>query len=541
MFSSYRQHMTTFWAFALLIVSMAWGASAYAITPAGTVITNLATVTYQDSVGNTYTAQSNESAVTVAEIYSADLLDDQTKDGAPGQIVYFPHQLINNGNTADTFTLTVAAKDGKALESEAMTIYLDVNGNGQPDANEPVVANGNTVSVAAGTVQNLVVAAQVPNTATGSLSLTLTANTANNSFENNVPSKMNTDTINIVANGAVLVTTKEVVSHDIEKSQVTYRITVTNNGNKGLLNGAIYDFFPAYVNFDTIVDKTTADARLGEIEITDASTLKSEFVAKPGYLSGSNNSQGLKVDINNLEPRGTASVEFTVGYSIEGAANEGFLFSAGDKMLNKAFIGLEGTVDAWTKVVETNTVSVTLPQVYGVEAHDRTGANHTHDDSVTDTDTDETAPAVGVAEFQVIVKNTGNGADNYTLSVANTSFPKGTTFTFWDEVGISLGTNSGNIPKGEQKIVMIKAQLPADATATTTASNAVFTATSVGDNTKSDTVDLQLNEISNVGVDLAYDANGDGDTNAYSGGATTDDGIKSVVAGTTVIYPPDRA
>ena len=73
-----------------------------ALTPAGTDINNRATVTYEDANGNSYSAQSNESTVTVAEVYAATLENDGNKSGAPGETVYFTHTLTNTGNAADS-------------------------------------------------------------------------------------------------------------------------------------------------------------------------------------------------------------------------------------------------------------------------------------------------------------------------------------------------------------------------------------------------------------------------------------------------------
>ena len=49
---------------------------AWALTEAGTDIKNKATVTYEDANGNSYSAQSNEAVVTVAEVYAGTLRND---------------------------------------------------------------------------------------------------------------------------------------------------------------------------------------------------------------------------------------------------------------------------------------------------------------------------------------------------------------------------------------------------------------------------------------------------------------------------------
>jgi len=65
-----------------------FGAQALALTAAGTIIKNLATVTYKDQNGNSFSALSNESIVTVAPVYSATIENDVSMVGAPGQTIF---------------------------------------------------------------------------------------------------------------------------------------------------------------------------------------------------------------------------------------------------------------------------------------------------------------------------------------------------------------------------------------------------------------------------------------------------------------------
>ena len=68
----------------------------YALTDAGTVITNLASVDYEDENGNPYTATSNEAEVTVGSVYNATIEQDSLAvPGAPGQTVYIPYIIRN--------------------------------------------------------------------------------------------------------------------------------------------------------------------------------------------------------------------------------------------------------------------------------------------------------------------------------------------------------------------------------------------------------------------------------------------------------------
>ena len=118
---------------ALSLVAGVTAGNAFAAAPlAGTEIKNLATVSYEDENGNTYTAQSNEAVITVAPQYRATVENDRTQTAAPGTTVYFPHTVVNTGNTPDTYDLTTDTGD---------KIYLDTSGNGEPDAGEKIVTS----------------------------------------------------------------------------------------------------------------------------------------------------------------------------------------------------------------------------------------------------------------------------------------------------------------------------------------------------------------------------------------------------------------
>ena len=116
----------------------AWGATA-----AGTEIKNLATVSYEDSSGNSYTAQSNEAVVTVAQVYSAAINSTDTNlTASPGQPVDLSYTLENTGNGTDTFVLSAAdgIVGGDSIDADSIAIYEDLNNNGQADAGEPVIS-----------------------------------------------------------------------------------------------------------------------------------------------------------------------------------------------------------------------------------------------------------------------------------------------------------------------------------------------------------------------------------------------------------------
>ncbi|MEE9302166.1 MAG: hypothetical protein V3U84_00125, partial [Thiotrichaceae bacterium] len=218
------------WIAMSLVSASVIGASAFAAAPlAGTEIKNLATVSYEDENGNTYTAQSNEAVITVAPQYRATLENDRTQSAAPGQTVYFPHTISNTGNTPDTYALTA---------TNGATIYLDTNGNGQPDAGENSITE---ITLSSGETAQLIVAYAVAAGATDgsteSVTLTATSSDANGIVKDtglngdadaDDDNATNDDLVNITT-GPVLVLNKQAV-FDTANNKVTYTLTVKNTG-----------------------------------------------------------------------------------------------------------------------------------------------------------------------------------------------------------------------------------------------------------------------------------------------------------------------
>jgi len=102
------------WAFALLVfVAGAFFAlgttNAHAAPPAGTVIGNQATATYNDAGGTPRTATSNLVQTTVSQVKTFTLTANGARTAAPGQTVYYPHTITNTGNGSDTYALNALA------------------------------------------------------------------------------------------------------------------------------------------------------------------------------------------------------------------------------------------------------------------------------------------------------------------------------------------------------------------------------------------------------------------------------------------------
>jgi hypothetical protein len=96
----------------LLAIALIVSSSANAQTPAGTLIQNQASATFQDLSGNTYTATSNQVTTLVLPVFGVSVLPDGTAaapgmigTAIPGQTVYYSYNLTNTGNDDDDFTI----------------------------------------------------------------------------------------------------------------------------------------------------------------------------------------------------------------------------------------------------------------------------------------------------------------------------------------------------------------------------------------------------------------------------------------------------
>lgn len=130
-------------------------------TPAGTVIDNVATATYEMPGGVEDEVTSNIVSLKVDELIdvtvaSADPGDVSTTPGATGEVLRFT--LTNAGNGSEGFALTArGANGGDDFDPTVTSIVLDSNGNGAYDAgidtvyvansNDPVLAPDASIAI----------------------------------------------------------------------------------------------------------------------------------------------------------------------------------------------------------------------------------------------------------------------------------------------------------------------------------------------------------------------------------------------------------
>ena len=115
-------------------------------TPAGTLVTARASVSYTGPNGTPGNVMSPDAMVMIGQVAGVDVEPPRSSLGAAGTSVIFPHTLTNVGNGSDTFVLTATSLDGWPIR-----MVLDVNGSGTEDVGDtpivgPVALNADAVA-----------------------------------------------------------------------------------------------------------------------------------------------------------------------------------------------------------------------------------------------------------------------------------------------------------------------------------------------------------------------------------------------------------
>lgn len=526
-----RERPWRFMPLALTLFAAVDASGVYAATAAGTQIKNLATVTYEDSAGNVFSAQSNEAVVTVAQVYSATIGHDLNVDSAPAQPVYLPFVLENTGNGADTFVLSVidGITGGDLIDADSIKIYDDTNGDGEATSGEPEITSVVLNSSSPGNIKSIVVEVQVPSTAQAgdTLGITLTAEaqegtgTAVASSVSDTSTSKGLDGLDgtvesmiTVTGNAVIVATKE-ASHNSGTSEITYTLKVRNNGNAPALNVIINDAFPANTTY-VAASATAAGLLVSNGDTLPVITTLDEVADGVDY-----NGDGDELDTGLTGITATDSIlggsQISVTYTV---SYDPVVLNGGTLIANTAYIlpdvDSDGTTD---EPVATNQVFNVIANTYGVSVADT--AENTGGDQINDGMDDDGANQVQLVDevaagatviFKNIVTNTGNTTDILELSMTSASgipFPAGTVFTFWDSTGLVqltdtnglFGVDTGQVAPGEAKIITVKASLPASISGTT-GYEAYLTVTSVGSIDATDSLTERVDTIITPTVDI---------------------------------------
>jgi len=541
--------------------------------PANTVIGNQASATYSDSSGATQLATSNLVQTTVQQVgsFTLDTFNQvtttvvNTKLGAAGSVVYAPHILTNTGNGSDTFTITVDADNDAFSKVE---VYPDANGDGMPDSTTPLctAAPAAVCSVPAQTVPGnngtfqFVVAYTIPGTATtpttpfDTATITATPGTPALYTAPNT-SAADKDQINLTTVAAFGATKSIGVPAVAGPGGAAWPLASTGGPRSssascattwaaGLASSATCQYTVYTLTFNN-----TGGAP-GKFALSDTLPSGLTYVAgsavwssAPGVALGDGaggdpagidfqvTGSTLNAVVNSLGQNVTQTISFVVlvnNTAVVGTStttNVGQYNPTDSPTATATAIGTLGST--------TNPAAYTVVASYGLAVGTNPSTAATAVDTVAgtpngtaaDTTTQPSVVAGGSVKFPQTVFNTGSGVDSINLSVANGTFPAGTTFLLFAADGVTplLDTtgdgvpDTGPIPVGGSANIVVQANVPASATVGSGPFNAILTGRSAGDATKIDATLDQVTIVVGSLVDLTNSAAGTGSGSVAGG------------------------
>ena len=266
--------------------------TAFAVgTPAGTIIQNTATATFDDVNGNPLLPVSDDVTTIVAQVCGVDVSPSTGSEAAlAGSIAHYPVTITNTGNGDDTFDLTAVSGNGYTTN-----IYFDANGDGILDQSEidagPITS---TVQLPAdGTYRVIVVVdipAETPDGTTDTLTLTATSR-----FDPAACTDSGTYTTTVSA--SVLTIDKTVdITNALPGDTITYTITYSNSGTAAVKDLVITDPIPAETTY------VAGSITLNGVSQTDAA----------GDDQGEFSANNVIVYVGNVAPGESGTITFKV-------------------------------------------------------------------------------------------------------------------------------------------------------------------------------------------------------------------------------------
>ncbi len=265
--------------------------------PVGTVITNSATVTFNNVAGtpqSPVSANATGATLTVAQLYSVTVGADKSVIGDPGDIVLYATTVANTGNGPDIFNITYTS----ALNT--WEFYYDHNADGIINNGDVLLEDTNLDGkVDFGTqVQGEIVyvigkATIPPGTSDGSIGIMrMTATSVGD------PTVSDFGELTVTVTAPVLSLTKTVspVGNQPPGTTLTYTVTLLNSGSGVATTVVITDAVPANTTY------VNGSMKIGASAKTD--------ISDGDGATHSGNSVIFEVPL--LGPGGTSSVSFSV-------------------------------------------------------------------------------------------------------------------------------------------------------------------------------------------------------------------------------------
>jgi uncharacterized repeat protein (TIGR01451 family) len=492
----------------VLVFSMLLSFAVHAKSPAaGTLIQNQASATYKDADGVEQTATSNVVETLIQQVGAMELVQDQTRYGAAGNVVYLPHVLTNTGNGVDTYDLTVdnIVSDDYDFDLTKVLIYADKDKDGLPDSTTPITV---TDALAADESFYFVIGAEIPAGATNAQQGQLTIE-GKSQFDA-TQKEINTDTI-IVSEDAVINVVKSMSANSGASPSGVYTITLSyeNKGVETATNVELTDNLPEGMNYNA--DSGRWSETGSALVLTDANNSDAQGVAPNTviYFVDTINTRH-KVFATIAEVAAGDSGEITFEVNIPSGLPASTLINIAEFAYNNGTSIIPST--------PTNQVPFEILQQPGVIANgSATNPADFADNKTPNTGTDsfvvDTASRGATVVFDNIIRNTGNIDDVFdiTMDEANSSFPTGTVFQLFQSDGFTplMDSNNGTVdtgimaPNASYKVVL-KAILPVDASGNNAGNgfDITKTATSSIDSSIANTVTDHLGEITGDSVDL---------------------------------------
>jgi trimeric autotransporter adhesin len=567
-----------------------FGTAAFAQTTAATTqISNQASATYLDSLGNPQTTNSNVAITVVQAVYgytitpsgSSYAAPGQTQNQIPGSTVNFPYVITNTSNTSITVNLTTVQEatgtDGDTFDLVSPLIYDDANCNGQLDFGEAAITSSALTQLAPGNVKCIIVAGGIPGStpAGGRANINLTSSGA-------APATAATDNVNFarvdVINDADLTLAKTASAPVLNSGsglyEITYGLSGTNAGNLAAKSK------PAVVNLGTVVTPINTDGIL----ISDSIPAGTTYVALSA--TGSSGAVGTTTVVYSTAASGTlwtttepaAASVLRVGLLMRDATpgdglstntlNVGATYTLNFKVsipaatpgltsiTNVAAIDYRNNNGTTNVTVPSNTVTSTSPELKSTaigpvsQPIGTASGTATYTDPVSglsftytrsgvgapvntlDQEVVATAPSGTVVTFVNTVRNTGNTTQTFNISVQ--SVTAGYTAALYQSDG-STGLGSGvTLAPGADYNVVVKLTIPAGSTPSASANVTAVIKSDAG--TSSDiTTDILTAITSGQSVDIR---NNDNLTTTVPLSGTSNTPIAITTnPGTTVYYP----
>lgn len=520
---------TTFIALMGILIS-SYSAFVFAQPKAGSSITNIASGDFYDEQGNLQVINSNAVVLTVQPIYALSLQSNQQNIGTIGSKVSFPHVLMNTGNIADDYKLSLTQLTNDQFNLENVAVYIDRDQNGEPDDNNNLLSETSSFRLAADEFASLIVVGGIPTNLSENNIANFTL-TATSQYNTNIAMTVS-DTVKVVDDAVIQVTKAQSVSTGKTGTEITYTFNYNNTGTAAA----------RLVLSDTLATDLTYQASSGRWSngsgaLTDADD--TETGANTGLKYKASNGK-IDFELESIAPLTQGSISFKVLVNA----------NAAQKISNTLSYQQYNTANTVTKNTLTNTVIFNVEQTLGVVLN--SNASSANDDGEPNTGSSNLQilnnTFGGVAkevQFDNYIWNTGQATDTYNLTLLQSNVPSCAVIRLYHADGRTLLTDTngdgmvdtGGLASGAVKRIKLGLYFPSNCTS----SNVMdidLTASSITDTSiKNSTRDRLINTVA-VGESDLYNSNnsgaGIGNVAGASGQALL---IKTAAKGSQVIFP----